>query len=163
MNTRGQPWIGWTDEIFEAARVLYLTGVSCSKIAERLKIPSRNSVIGKMARMKVKRPGVPSKPKSTPRAHLREESRHDQVRSIPPPIVRDPIPPLGLTIMELRWPAETRMGTCRWPLGGTGDEMKYCGHDARGPYCDDHTKLAYQPQTEAQKRATVRAVTWLAR
>lgn len=152
----------WTDENTAEAISLYVGGMSAARVAERIGAPSRNSVIGKMHRKNIDGRREPSAPKdaSTDIAPKEKRIRMAAIH-LGPPIVHTPPPPAGITIMELRWPSETRQATCRWPIGGTGAGMKYCGAGCRDVYCTPHAKLAFQPLTAAQKRATLRAATWV--
>lgn len=153
----------WTDENTDEAVRLYVGGMSAARVAERIGAPSRNSVIGKMHRKNIDGRREPSAPKDAATDIAPKEKRIRMAAiHLGPPVVHAPPPPAGITIMELRWPSETHQATCRWPIGGTGTLMKYCGGECRNVYCAEHALLAFQPLTAAQKRATLRAATWAA-
>lgn len=44
--------------------------------------------------------------------------------------------------------------TCKWPIGDPlSQEFAFCGHESgdAGPYCQFHSKLAYQPASERRR------------
>ena len=43
---------------------------------------------------------------------------------------------------------------CKWPIGDPSlDSFTFCGRrSGEGPYCDEHSQVAYQP-TQAKKRS----------
>jgi GcrA cell cycle regulator len=44
--------------------------------------------------------------------------------------------------------------TCKWPAGDpTSDDFSFCGHPVRdgAPYCEHHSKVAYQPSNGRRK------------
>jgi GcrA cell cycle regulator len=46
--------------------------------------------------------------------------------------------------------------TCKWPIGEPGtDDFHFCGHSPRGgsPYCEYHSRVAYQTVDRRQRRA----------
>src|SRR5271154_3952936 len=64
---------------------------------------------------------------------------------------------VGVTLLDLN------ASTCRWPIGDVGaDDFYYCGSPAPvpGPYCQLHTKLAYQSAADRNRwdRQLARAV-----
>jgi GcrA cell cycle regulator len=53
-----------------------------------------------------------------------------------------------ITLMELR------ESTCRWPFGDpSSSEFRFCGASSPvgTPYCEFHSKLAYQPSNDRRK------------
>lgn len=45
--------------------------------------------------------------------------------------------------------------TCKWPIGDPQDtDFHFCGHKPReaSPYCEYHSRLAYQPVTDRRRR-----------
>lgn len=153
-------WRGWTDEIFEVAKTSYLSGKPASIIAKEIGCSTRNQVIGKMHRAGVTKRLEPSAPKLI--APKRELPARQTVRNIPAPIVYEEAPELGLNILQLR-PFHADVTSCRWPIGGTGMEMKFCGRNTRrGPYCRSCKKLAYSPMTAKQKSASNKGAIWAA-
>ncbi len=153
-------WDGWTDENFEKAKRLRADGLSAAQITKAIGAPSRNATIGKFHRAGIFTPRAPSAPKNTePKA----EARRGNPYPIPAPIIHPEPPPGGITIMELRWPTSSKKATCRWPIGGGGVDMKYCGCEAVEIYCRKHRKMAYQPMSEAVKKSGIRGAMWAAK
>ena len=58
----------------------------------------------------------------------------------------------NVTIMDLR------ESMCRWPVGDPSSaEFRYCGSKApigAGPYCAHHSRMAYQPVQDRNRRRT---------
>jgi hypothetical protein len=52
-----------------------------------------------------------------------------------------------ITIGERRALLELTDKTCRWPIGDPGQpNFRFCGRQTvTGPYCADHSRMAYQP------------------
>lgn len=168
MNLRRRPkqlhrlksGFSWTDENFEQAKADYLSGKSAETIRKEIGCPTRSAVIGKMHRAEVSKRLEPRAPKlSEPK---RKSPVQQTVRNIPPPIIHEDTPMLGLNIMQLR-PFHAEITSCRWPIGGTGAEMKFCGRNTRGkPYCRTCRKLSVQPMSTKQKSASMRGALWAA-
>ena len=54
-----------------------------------------------------------------------------------------------LTLLELT------ESTCKWPTGDpTRPGFSFCGHNSKDdkPYCEFHSKLAFQPASERRRR-----------
>jgi hypothetical protein len=159
---RNESKFAWTDEIFEEAKRLYLVvGMSAAQVAKEVHAPTRNCVVGKLNRAGVFK-GLPSKV-----VRVKNEIRrpHMNVANMikAPPIIHEDTPALGLTILQLR-PFHAEITSCRWPIGGTGFEMKFCGRTTRGrPYCKSCRKLSVNPQTAKQKNSSMRGALWAAR
>ena len=71
-----------------------------------------------------------------------------EVRAKP---IEDVVVPISkkLTLLEL---TET---TCKWPTGDpTLPGFSFCGHNSKEdkPYCEYHSKLAFQPPSERRRR-----------
>ena len=67
-----------------------------------------------------------------------------------PAPVEDVVVPMAerITLMELR------ESTCRWPFGDpSSSEFRFCGASSPvgTPYCEFHSKLAYQPSNDRRK------------
>lgn len=162
----------WTDERVELLKKLWAGGMSATKIADELGATSRNSVIGKVHRLKLESRYVkpqaapppaklPKPPKPGPIAlngHVGYASmtRNPIVPSLPPQRVEDKDIPIDqrCTLMDLDdspWNPQK----CRWPLGTPGKEgFAFCGgkvsqrdwgskfKPTRCPYCDEHADRA---------------------
>ena len=67
-----------------------------------------------------------------------------------PAPIEDVVVPMAerITLMELR------ESTCRWPFGDpSSTEFRFCGASSPigTPYCEFHSKLAYQPSNDRRK------------
>lgn len=158
--------MGWTDERVELLKRLWADGLSASQIAAELGGVTRNAVIGKVHRLSL---SGRAKQSGTPRPHRPRAPRQPRaprpmtigntalkVQRAPAPrrlpVLEDVVVPIPLkkTIVELN------EHTCRWPLGDpTEESFSFCGHEPRenGPYCEYHSRVAYQPQVERRRAA----------
>ena len=140
-----------------SARVL-----SAGQIAAKIGAPTRNIVIGKIARLGLKRAAAPAKPKPvvvrkpiavsapvkvakpTPPA---KPPKPEPVEAKPATTAGDAAPSDAITIHELR---DHR---CHWPFGDPRDDgFRYCGapvprdrEDWEPCYCAGHRAIAYTP------------------
>jgi GcrA cell cycle regulator len=140
----------WTDERVTELMRLWEAGRSASEIGRLLGV-SKNSVVGKAHRMKLKARPSPIKRGASPQV------RRVAVASIPKPAVHAP---------PAAKPVETRMAApapaprparsvarsngkgpnCLWPIGDPGEQdFHFCGAPAvhGKPYCDEHCARAY--------------------
>lgn len=137
----------WTEEDTALAVKLWTSGHSAAVIsAELYSRHSRNSVLGKMHRMKVLRPGYMPRPRDK---KVRTEARYTPKRKAAfrePPVVEDiharqaEAPPAeAVTLLEL----EECM--CRWPVGNA----RYCGRvvPRRVAYCEEHAEVSRRKYT----------------
>ena len=160
----------WTDDRTATMSKLWAEGLSASQIAKALGGTTRNAVIGKVFRM-----GLPGRKtpingetarklrKARRRAGLVQVPRFNKIKA--PPLEQDlrkaaalkPIDPT-LTIMGLN------AFTCRYPIGDPQEaDFSFCGRTCSlaGPYCADHTRLAYVPVKKRTHDATARLANWL--
>lgn len=151
--------MGWTDERVDALRKLWLDGLSASQIAKELGGITRNAVIGKVHRLGLSGRAAPSQPQRTATKPARP------VGTLPAPLRRPEAAPAGVAVAPVKATAAFRceepgsatvltLGAhmCKWPIGDPGaDGFSFCGRrtgaEADGPYCGEHARLAYQPQT----------------
>src|ERR1700761_2322109 len=152
--------MGWTDERVEALKKLWLEGLSASQIAKQLGGVTRNAVIGKVHRLGLSGRGTPSPPSppvypaQRPRAAARTPVATPAPRRAAEPVLRSaapaPIPDLPGTATVLTLGAHM----CKWPIGDPSqDNFTFCGRGAGdGPYCHEHSQVAYQP-AQARKRS----------
>ena len=148
--------MGWTDERVELLKKLWLDGLSASQIAKQLGGVTRNAVIGKVHRLGLSGRAAPSQPArpvfKAPRpprpAHVpaprRVEAAQQQPAPAPVLYVEEPGSATVLTLGA---------HMCKWPIGDPAtDAFTFCGRRAgEGPYCNEHARMAYQPQ-QARKR-----------
>ena len=142
----------WTELRIATLKELWATGASAGQIAAELGEVSRNSVLGKVHRLKLaKRVQV-----SLPRAERGPRRfREDQ----PMPVqyfqhVMDWLdhiyPELGQPVSQGCALMDLTNHTCRWPLWNDAKpEHLYCGApgadlENKIPYCQRHSRMAYQ-------------------
>ncbi len=134
--------MSWTDERVALLTKLWGEGKTAAEIASALGGVTRNAVIGKAHRLKLSNRVSPiqqnkkpvaqapsSVPKTEPKLPVKSVSA---ARSDGKPSVK---------LLDL----ESDM--CRWPLGDPQEEkFGFCGAGKMSgvPYCEEHTKLAYQ-------------------
>jgi len=164
----------WTEDRVETLTKLWGEGLSASVIAKILGGVTRNAVIGKVHRLRLegraparRAPATadktievkpPRKAPAAPRTDGAMALKQEVEKQAAPAektaarvhLVDPPLKGAISNIMEL-----TRH-TCRWPIGDPGEEnFAYCGSQAGNgsPYCEHHTKLAYQPSSGQRRRA----------
>ena len=165
--------MSWTDDRVARLSKLWAEGLSASQIAADLGGVTRNAVIGKVHRLGLsgrvkpagksgtsarRKPTGTRKPNGTrtssrtnprnPGTGDAKTQRHEDVLlketvSLEAPESRK------LTLLQL---TET---TCKWPTGDpTMPGFSFCGHTSQEdkPYCEFHSKLAFQPASERRRR-----------
>lgn len=170
--------MNWTEERVELLKKLWAEGLSASQIAAQLGGVSRNAVIGKVHRLKLSSRGRAStahtrtkKPvgstgatKSTGRtgSPTRPATATVGATALKPQFQVDAVAHQDLRpIEEVVVPISRRLSltelteqTCKWPNGDPlTDDFHFCGNDAKetGPYCNYHSKLAFQPASERRR------------
>ncbi len=153
-------WAGWTDDNVALLKKLHTEGLSAPQIAKSLGAPSRNAVIGKLDRLKIKRTALGvsvsrslaplnSTQRAATRPVLKVAGNNMVFEACRPGNEATEIPELtgGRTILD------PGFGGCRWPIGGEGAAMRFCCAESDGaPYCEDHARKAYMPQAQGKKR-----------
>lgn len=133
------PW----DEASESRlKALWLDGKSATEIAGIMGLPSRNSAIGKLKRMKVERPrhGKRKRVESRP---ARPRPRPQSIASRPPALptvnAEEDIDP-GVDVTAWVGIMGLNQHTYRYPVRGTGASTLFRGNPpAEGkPYCAGH-------------------------
>lgn len=163
--------MSWTDQRVELLKKLWANGLSAQQIADELDGTTRNAVIGKVHRLKLS--GRAKSPPRTPR------SRKPRAPVLQAPNLFDKKAALALTLkeatemedMETLIPQgqrctmlELNEDTCRWPVGDPADlfrrpeEFYFCGGKTLSvlPYCNYHSRCAYQPMSERPRRRSSR-------
>lgn len=161
--------MSWTDERVELLRKLWAEGLSASQIATQLGGVTRNAVIGKVHRLSLSGRAKPAssgprprKPRSTPhrpashgylagntalKAHAQPAPRR-----LPTPIAAEHVVvPISLNVSLMA----LNDAMCKWPIGDPSEEgFHFCGHkNFNGlPYCEYHSRLAYQPVSDRRDR-----------
>ena len=154
--------MGWTEERVEMLKKLWADGLSASQIAAELGGITRNAVIGKVHRLglsgRAKSPSSsaprPRKPRSStmmrvPRAHIRGNTAlaYDYAVEPEPELIEIPVEQRK-TLLQLN------EATCHWPVGDPGStDFFFCGGQANegSPYCNYHSRVAYQPASERRR------------
>ena len=132
----------WTDEVTAFMRERALAGDTASEIAAAANAKfgttlTRNSVCGKLDRMKITKAPKPPKPKRKPQQRHPLNPRFSEPRIIvkrAPPAA--PEPGSGaITIFDLR-----SIDQCRYIMAGEGRAALYCGTRTRegSSWCDYH-------------------------
>ncbi len=165
--------MSWTDERVELLRKLWLDGLSASQIAGELANGiTRNAVIGKVHRLglsgRIKAQAAPSI-----RVRLKQPQRvmaprsggggglvvrgNTVLKAEPMELMAPmPIENIVIPISERVTIIDLKESMCRWPHGDpTSQEFRYCGAQkagsTEGPYCNYHTRMAYQPVQERRR------------
>jgi GcrA cell cycle regulator len=162
---------GWTDPRVELLKKLWTEGLSASQIAAELGGITRNAVIGKVHRLglsgRAKSPSSsaprPRKPRAPGMMRLSRPSMRGNTALAPmyeadlesEPELIENIIPIGQRCSLL----ELNDSKCRWPIGDPGSaEFFFCGGaPVEGlPYCNYHSRVAYQPAAARRDRRAVR-------
>ena len=160
--------MSWTDERVATLKKLWLDGLSASQIAKQLGGVTRNAVIGKVHRLGLSGRAAPSQPArpvfKAPRP-ARPVAPPPAPRRVAEPVAAassssvalDPREPRPLVYREEEPGSATvlTLGAhmCKWPIGDPStDNFTFCGRrSSDGPYCNDHARVAYQPQQQKKK------------
>jgi GcrA cell cycle regulator len=160
--------MGWTEERVELLKKLWADGLSASQIAAELGGITRNAVIGKVHRLglsgRAKSPSSsaarPRKQRSSsmirvPRAHIRGNTAlaYDYVAEPEPELIEIPVEQRK-NLLQLT------EATCHWPVGDPGaTDFFFCGGQANdgSPYCNYHSRVAYQPASERRRERQQRS------
>jgi GcrA cell cycle regulator len=165
--------MAWTDERVELLKKLWSEGLSASQIAGRLGGVTRNAVIGKVHRL-----GLSGRATTSRIPGSRQRTRITQVRRIAKPkfatvgnvalraLYQPDAEPFVPQIEELEIPVAERKSlqdlsecSCRWPIGDPQTaEFHFCNRNkvAGLPYCDVHSRRAFQPPQARRRDRDVR-------
>jgi GcrA cell cycle regulator len=148
----------WTEERVAELMRLWEAGRSASEIGRMLGV-SKNSVVGKAHRMKLKARPSPIKRGSAPqmrRVAVAPVSRP----MVQPEVVRKPVaaPVAAPAPRPARAVARAngKGPNCLWPIGDPGDQdFHFCGAPAvpGKPYCDEHCARAYIVRNRSDSEA----------
>jgi len=157
--------MSWTDERVAILSKLWADGLSASQIAAELGGVTRNAVIGKVHRLGLSGRAKPTssgikRVKRAPRSNSYNArprnpralatSKSGNLSAVPRVAVEDMVEPESkkLDLVDLN------EKTCKWPHGDPAtDDFHFCGHATKedSPYCEYHSKLAYQPTTDRRR------------
>jgi GcrA cell cycle regulator len=162
-------FMSWTDERVARLTKLWSEGLSASQVAAELGGVTRNAVIGKIHRLGLSGRDKPAsksgtRQKRTVRANGYSRANRSAPRAAtlngvanlakasPQPLERavDLVAPEPLRIKLVN----LTESTCKWPLGDPQEaDFCFCGHSIKSdtPYCEYHSKLAYQPIAERRR------------
>ena len=154
--------MGWTDERVDMLKRLWLDGLSASQIAKQLGGVTRNAVIGKVHRLGLSgraAPSQPTRPVFKPARPARPvvASQPAARRAVVPSEIAPAPPPRPANYVEEPGTATVlTLGAhmCKWPIGDPStDGFTFCGRRSggEGPYCNEHARVAYQPQQTKKK------------
>jgi GcrA cell cycle regulator len=155
--------MGWTDERVELLKKLWQDGLSASQIAKQLGGVTRNAVIGKVHRLGLSGRATPSKPARSvfkaPRP-ARPAAAPSAPRRIAEPVALSQPQPSPVRYVE-EAPGMATVLTlgahmCKWPIGDPAlDSFTFCGRrSGDGPYCAEHSQIAYQPAQTSKKKSS---------
>jgi GcrA cell cycle regulator len=148
--------MGWTEERVALLKKLWLEGLSASQIAKQLGGVTRNAVIGKVHRLGLSGRATPSQPSrpafKTPRPPRPASSPSLAPRRIAPQM---PEPQPVYYVEEPGSATVLTLGAhmCKWPIGDpASDSFTFCGRRiGEGSYCQEHARVAYQPQQKGKR------------
>jgi GcrA cell cycle regulator len=152
--------MSWTDDRVAVLKNLWQEGLSASQIAKQLGGVTRNAVIGKVHRLGLAGRATPSRPpKRTPRLQRPRTvasiaPRQRPVQPSVPAVAAPQLEPLRRDDGAVTTVLTLNDRVCRWPIGDPTDkDFAFCGRPScSGPYCTEHARVAFQPQTQRKKR-----------
>ena len=163
--------MNWTDERVELLKKLWADGLSASQIAAaaRRRHPQRRHRQGAPpqpvgpGQAGVERgaaaegaAGAPHRPSrrgrwSSGNTALKVQHAHPAPRRVPVQVpIEDLVVPISLNVSLLA----LNDPMCKWPIGDPGAEgFHFCGHRSFNslPYCEYHSRLAYQPVNDRRR------------
>jgi GcrA cell cycle regulator len=158
--------MSWTDERVTTLKKLWLDGLSASQIAKQLGGVTRNAVIGNVHRLGLSGRAAPSQPaRPAFKAPRPARPAATAMPSAPRRVIAAEPAPLPAVAQQPSVPAfraeEPGSATvltlgahmCKWPIGDPStDGFTFCGRrSSDGPYCNEHARVAYQPQQTKKK------------
>jgi GcrA cell cycle regulator len=158
--------MSWTDDRVTTLKKLWLDGLSASQIAKQLGGVTRNAVIGKVHRLGLSGRAAPSQPArpafKAPRparpAATTMPSAPRRVIAAEPAALPAVAQQSSVPAFRAEEPGSATVLTlgahmCKWPIGDPStDGFTFCGRrSSDGPYCNEHARVAYQPQQTKKK------------
>ncbi len=174
--------MSWTDERVARLSKLWADGLSASQIAADLGGVTRNAVIGKVHRLGLSGRAKPAnKTAAAPRRKTTQRtstSGGGGGGSYTKTTTRTTTRTVGNAALKVEMEEELQVqlkpredvvvpisrkldllqlteNTCKWPTGDpTMPGFSFCGHNSADdkPYCEFHSKLAFQPASERRRR-----------
>lgn len=139
----------WTDEADAIVKRMREEGYSASVIGNALGV-TRNSVIGRVHRLKLPSSANTSKKLFKKRSPKPRRARPDRTTPFQPSKVALPpasieIAPSSITLLDVPL-LETDSFHCRWIEGDARINPTVCGHIIhKGSYCAYHARIVYEP------------------
>jgi len=161
--------MSWTDDRVATLTKLWADGLSASQIAAELGGVTRNAVIGKVHRLglsgRAKPTSTARKPKVPRAASSGFNAGRKNPRAIPGRVNANNARPARPQIEDIPVPVSRKISlvdltekTCKWPHGDpTEEDFHFCGCNTKedSPYCEYHSRLAYQTQTDRRREKKV--------
>jgi hypothetical protein len=165
----------WTDERVAIMARLAAAGQSATQIAAVIGAPTRDTVCGKLRRLKIKVAGGTgvrqyakhAKPRSAPTVPPKLSRAGECIRAssalwsqmprrvVPiAPVVFAPPPVGGVRLVDIG------NDQCRWPMGDPRDAegFRFCGAHAERSFCVEHHRMVYVPTARQRARASLSAI-----
>jgi GcrA cell cycle regulator len=141
----------WTAETIELLKSRLEAGLSCREIAHEFGV-TRNSIIGKISRLKLSRPMPPNRTLSSRRAGPKFRRRTQILMLLN---AKQQLPTEETLIHSEHHCSlfDLTPAKCRWPINNLGTEdFLFCGNrPVEGlPYCARHTRIAYRQSGRQQ-------------
>ncbi len=151
--------MAWTEQNVALLKKYWADGQSASQIARELGGMTRNAVIGKVHRLGLNGRAIPSRPVRTrttvARTRVVTPSKPRLPRLVASGPVREPPPPIEPARIDGKMftVATIKDGQCRYTYGDPNDaDFGFCGHAAKGSWCEAHRQIVYQPSETAAER-----------
>lgn len=176
LPSQSDPLVSWTDERVSECKKLWQEGLSASQIAKRLGGITRSAVIGKVHRL-----GLSGRSNITRQKSERSRRERKAANAKPPKFkttgnaafralfnggtcdpYTPPVEELIIPLAERRYIATLEHGECRWGIGDPKHaDFHFCGkRQFPGlPYCEAHSKRAFQPPQAKGTRPNLNAQT----
>lgn len=144
----------WSESAVAILRDMADKGATAREIAAALgENVTRNAVIGKAQRMGIWLKGKQPRPiEETPREEPELTPNvipfpHEHKRPPKPPRVIQEQPAPKALQGNMVYFLDAKPGMCRFPMGGRGVNLVFCGEAAdTGSWCDEHRKVVFYPK-----------------
>jgi GcrA cell cycle regulator len=148
--------VKWTEDRIALLRELWLDGKSAAQIALTLGGATRNSVMGKVHRLKLGARAAPHRPVARPVQQPPRRSAPVKRPTLRPPFLEFDEPEAPLAALNPRVFEGGRVATvltltsamCKFPIGDpSAEDFAFCGrHTAHRGYCMHHARVVYRPR-----------------
>lgn len=145
---------GWSDDRVAKLAQYHADGMSAAEAARALGSTTRNAVIGKWARMGLRRERLDKRSRTPRSVHVPKAVKTPKVakapKTPPRPVNDAPRPPTAKTLdyvaalkpgpFSRPW-EERGPGQCAWPFGERGAVVSCCAPCGDATYCADHRAI----------------------